>query len=184
MSGPTLSAKLLNAFTALGFIGISTPIYCQAIGNGSMLEIVGKPFNTIDTGTSPGTGTGTGVGLSGIVGAVVSSQIQLEIVAFTGLPPTPDMIKMSNAIGDGLEGEVALASLITNHAPIFAGTATIAPGSIAVAGVSVGASISNTGIGSGFLGKDWPSFAKAIGNGIGDSFLTDDVPEFDVGPQS
>lgn len=170
MAGPTFAAKLLTAFTSAGLIGISTPIYAQTIGNGAMLQILGKPFNTIDTGSTPGTGAGTGVGLTGIVGAVVSAQIQTEIVSFTGLPPTPDMIKMANAIGDGLEQEVALASLISTHSPVFAGTATIAPGSIGVVGASVGSSIETQGIGSGFVGKDWPGFAKAIGNGLGDSF--------------
>ena len=170
MAGPSFAAKLLTAFTSAGLIGISTPIYSQAIGNGAMLQIVGKPFNTIDTGSTPGTGTGTGVGLTGIVGAVVASQIQTEIVSFTGLPPTPDMIKMTNAIGDALEQEVALATLVTTHSPVFVGTATIAPGSIAVVGASVGSAIETQGISSGFLGKDWPGFAQAIGNGIGDSF--------------
>ena len=170
MSGPTFAANLLTAFTAAGLIGISVPLYTQAIGNGSMLQILGKPFNTLDTGTSPGTGVGTGVGLTGIVGPVVSSQIQTQIVSFTGLPPTPDMIKMANAVGDGLVQEVALASLVTAHAPIFVGVASIVPGSIAVVGASVGSSIETQGISSGFVGKDWPGFAGAMGNGIGDSF--------------
>ena len=171
MSGPTLAASILNGFSSIGWVGISTPQYAAAIGNGAMLEILGKPFDTIDTGTGPGTGIGSGVGLTGIVGALVATQIQTEIISFTGLPPTPDMIKMTNIIGDSIESEVALATLITSHSPVYAGTATIVPGSIAVTGTSIGGSIKNTGIGTGFLGKDWPDMAGAIGNGIGDSFL-------------
>lgn len=170
MLGVTFAAKLLTGFSSVGFVGMSTPILAQAIGDGAMLKILGTPFDTIDTGTGTGTGVGTGVGLVGIVGAVVAAQIQTAIISSSGSPPTPDMINMTNAIGDALQQEVALATLITSHSPMYVGVATITPGSIGVTGSDVGDSIKNTGILASFIGSDWPDIAKAIGTGIGDSF--------------
>jgi hypothetical protein len=169
MTGPTLALKIFGAFTASGFIGIDSINLANAIGNGSMLEILGKPFETMDgPGSGSAAGAGVGVGLVGIVGALVSTQIQSELVLITGLPPTPDMISMCDAIGDSLEMEVALATLITQHTPMWSGVAQIKVGSIGVVSPSVGSSIKSAA--PTFIGKDWPDFANAYGTGIGDSF--------------
>ena len=62
--------------------------------------------------------------------------------------------------------------MTTSHSPVFAGTATIAPGSIAVLGPEIGGQVLTEGAGKGFIGKDWPNIAKAIGNGIATGFTT------------
>lgn len=169
MTGPTYALKILTEFTAAGFIGIDSANLANAVGNGAMLEILGKPFDTTDgPGSQANPGVGAGVGLVGIVGAVVSLQIQTEIIAITGLPPQPDMISMADGIANSLETEVALATLVTAHAPMYTGTAVITPGSIGVVSPDVGSSIESAA--PTFVGNDWPDFAVAIGNGIGDSF--------------
>lgn len=171
MSPVTLSANINLGFTSNGFIGKDSPILANVIATGAMAEILGKPFDTIDTGTAAGAGVGSAVGLTGIVGAIISLEIQQNIVSSLGVTPTNDMIKMANAIGDSIQAESALATLVTSHNPTAAGTAIITPNSIQVNGSNVGSSIDSTGSSFGFVGKDWPNIAKAIGNAIGNSFL-------------
>jgi len=170
MTGPTFAANIFQEFTGAGFIGTDSINLANAIGIGGMAEIVGKAFDTTDgPGTAANPGTGAGVGLTLVVGAIVSLQIQQEIVILTGLPPQPDMISMADAIGDSFETETGLALLASSHSPMFAGPAIITPGSIAVVGADIGDSIESAA--PTFVGNDWPDFAGAFGNALADSLL-------------
>jgi hypothetical protein len=107
-----------------------------------------------------------------MVAATISAQMQMQIVADLGNPPTPDMISMCDAIADAFIMETALAILVSAHSPVGIGTAIITPGSIQVDGGALGDSIDSMGSATGFVGKDWPTIAKAIGKALGDAFLT------------
>jgi hypothetical protein len=58
------SNQLLTAFQGKGFEGPDLPKLCDAIGNGSAQTVIGKPFATADTGTTPGVGVGSGTGIT------------------------------------------------------------------------------------------------------------------------
>lgn len=169
--GPNMTAAIISALTAKGFVGTGMPLMAQAIGNGSVASIVGKAFATTDVGTGNGPGAGSGLGITGVVSSAVKGFIQTEALS-QGLTPTSKATDVYGAVADGLVAELANATLTSTHTPVAVGTGTINPGSIPVSGSEWGGNIKTAGIALGMGGSKWPNFAQAIGGGGADGFAT------------
>lgn len=168
--GAAWSSTLYGNLVAQGLNGSHLQKFCDAVGLGSAGHVVGKTFATVDVGTVPGAGVGSGVGVVAIVGASISSKIYGYSVAAFGQAGTY-LQKVCDAIGQTCVSQMALATLTSSHAPVFAGAGTITPGSISVVPSGWGGLINSQGSGLGFVGTFWPQFADAIGKGQGEEVM-------------
>jgi len=158
--GPALQTNL----QAKGFGGSQLANFTNAIGNGSESHVIGKAFTTTDVGTVPGNGVGSGVGITGLNQVNISDSIFNAAVAFFGQAGSR-LRDCTDSIAQVCVQQMALATLISTHNPVFVGTATVDVGSVAVVGSAWGSGIQGVGDGFGFVGSQWPNFSSAIGTG-------------------
>lgn len=163
------SAELVASFAALGFVGSALMDFTDAVAGGSVDHVVGQPFATTDAGSVSGGGVGAGVGIVGISDSLVSSSIFADSVASFGQAGSR-LQDMCDAIGSALVSQMGLATLSSTHAPVFAGSGMVTPGSIPVVGPAWGSAIE--GAAPSFMGSEWGNFASAIGNGCASAFTT------------
>lgn len=160
--GPSMAATIQGSLAGKGYVGANLASFCLAIGNGSVMSLVGRGFDTIDTGASSGSGVGVGVGLLGVSGSFVSKQIQAAYLFEFGSmgKSLPDI---ADAIGQALELELKKATLTSQHTPVYAGVGMIIPGSINVVAGAWADNIKSAG--PTFQGADWPRLCKVIAQG-------------------
>jgi hypothetical protein len=170
LTGTLMFSTMMGKLAAAGMAGPQLPSFCNAVASGSVLSVIGKPFNTVDVGLIPGIGVGIGVGILGIAAPLVMAQI---IAAGAGLGLLgPQFPTVADAIATGLVAEAALATLSSFHTPVFLGVGTIIPGSILVVAPEWASNVQALGTASGFLGGSWPSMCQAIGIGCTAGFPT------------
>lgn len=168
---PAWSTDLFGRLSARGYTGPKLMDFTDAIAGGSVTHVVGKPFATVDSGTTPGSGVGTGVGITGIVPATVAAAILAAATAGFG-QAGPDLPNICDDISQSLFAQMGLAALSSTHTPVYLGTGIITPGSIPVVGAVWGTQVQAEGSGVGFIGDKWPAFADAIGSGCATGFAT------------
>jgi hypothetical protein len=159
-----MTATVISALSAKGFVGTGLPSFAAAIGTGSVLSLVGKTFSTSDMGSTASAGVGVGIGLTGVSSATIKGAMMLEALS-KGFTPTTQQSDVFEAVGDALVTELAIASLTSTHTPVYVGTGTIDVGSIMVTASEWGGNIESTGAGLGMSGDKWPDFAAVLGKG-------------------
>lgn len=169
MAGPLMATTMQSILLGYGNLGISTPLLCNAVGNGSILSIVGKTFTTTDTGTGNGAGAGLGTGITGVVSSVISEGIQAAFLQRFGMIGKTT-IQIANAVAQALEEQLALATFTSVHSPVYVGIGVVTPGSILVNSSEWASNIQN--LAPGFLGKTWPGLCQAIATGCVQAFAT------------
>jgi len=163
MLGIHMGGVIAGKLAGSGFVGVDMLNMANAVGNGSVLSMLGKQFQTQDTGTTPGAGVGVGVGLKGVVGSVLSQMLFAGMVAKFG-QAGPNLMDVCDAIATGLEQEVILAGLTSTHTPVFAGQGVVTPGSITVSDSEWAGNVKNFGLLAAFLGDKWPDFCEVVGS--------------------
>lgn len=163
VNGVQWSNTLFSGLSSYGFTGSQLRNFTDAVGNGSALSVIGKPFTTLDTGTIPGVGSGTGVGITGFTGGQVSSLIFSLATGFGFLGSK--LMDICDACGQAESTSLALATLTSVDSPVYLGTGVIVLGSILVIGPAWAAEIQSLGTAENFIGSKWPDFSSAIGNG-------------------
>jgi len=167
---PMTGANMANTMQGIGaFPGDSWPDICSSVGDGAIDNLVGKPFTTSDTGSTPGAGVGTGVGLSGVSDSAISADLFSALqIALAATPEADSLPDICDAVAQSWVLEIALALLSTVHAPpksfVFAGGGILEAGSIVVDGTAMGEAIKSAGILAGFVGDSWPDIAEIIGD--------------------
>ena len=164
LSASHMAQTLYGLRSARGNTGSKLQDFCDAVAAGIVQSVQGKPFQTVDTGSVPGTGAGSGVGVILASGLVSSALFSASTAAFGG--SGPELIGLCDDIESALISEMALSTLTSSHAPVFVGTGTITPGSIPVTAVEVSGNVSSQGAAKGLLGAQFPAFANAIGTGV------------------
>lgn len=164
------TAALAGQFSGINFIGPRLPELCVAIATGSVQHLTGKQFQTQDVGLTPGAGVGIGVGITGIIPTTVASTIRSTAIQNFDNHEGKRLADCCQVIAAVLVQQVLLATLSSVDSPVFAGTGTIIPGSIAVLGPAWGTAIEQAA--PKFVGKYWPGFANAIGVGCAAGFQT------------
>lgn len=165
--GAAWASDLMGRLSSSGFNGSKLSEVTTAVGNGSMMAVVGKPFTTMDVGTVPGVGAGTGVGVMGLSASTISSEIFSTCVSTFG--QSGDKLQdFCDAMAASCVAQMALATLVTVDTPVFAGVGTIVTGSIGVDPSSWGSAIAGLGSASGLIGSQWMNWANAIGKGHAD----------------
>jgi hypothetical protein len=155
----------------MGMTGPDLSKFTDAVGEGSVMALSGKPFDTKDDGTVPGVGVGNGTGLKSVaVGTVSTTIFSIASGGFGGAGP--DLLKVALAVETTLVTELANAKLLSGHPTVFLGTGIIVPGSVKVVGPEWGSFIGAAGFLKSFLGISWPILALAIGNGCAAGFTT------------
>jgi len=159
--GSAWSSTLYGTLSGMGMNGQQLHKFTDAIGNGSQMSIVGKAFTTTDVGLIIGVGVGAGVGIMGISAGDVTNAIygNCQAIGFTG----SRLHDLCTAIGSSLVSNLALATLVSAHGPVFQGAGTVVVGSIAVDPDEWGSNIHSSA--PDFLGNRWSDFANAIGKG-------------------
>lgn len=160
ISGASWSATLLASLSGKGFVGSRLSDFTDAVGNGGQAHVVGKVFTTTDVGTIPGTGVGIGIGIVGMIAATISTLIFAAASGLFGQFGSR-LMDVTDSIADACLSEMALATLTSTHAPVFAGTGTVDVGSIPVVAAGWGSAIDAAA--PSFLGTQWPNFAQACG---------------------
>lgn len=167
--GPKMASAIQSALIAAGNVGTSVPVMSSAIGSGSVMSLVGKTFNTIDSGVGSGAGVGVGVGLFGVPGPSVSLMIQSAFLQEFGSMGT-SVPMIADAIGQALEMELAGATLSSMHTPTYVGVGILEPGSLKVSASEWGSNIRN--LAPALAGADWPRLASVIGKGCAQAMST------------
>lgn len=167
----SMEGFILNALSAKGMSGDNLANFASVVANASVLSIVGKTFNTEDSGQGNGAGVGEGTGLTNISSAQISTNIFNAATQKFG--QSGDNLKdFCDAVGDGLEQTLKLATLISAHAPVYEGTGTIIAGSINVNTEEWAQNLYSQGVSAGFNGDKWADFANAIALGCVEAFST------------
>jgi hypothetical protein len=163
LTGSTLNSILQAKMVAAGHAGASLPGFCNAVAQGTVLSLLGKPFSTIDSGLIPGSGSGVGIGIIGVNPAIIMSTV-ISVGLGMGLAGT-SLPAIADAVGSALVAELALATLSSVNLPVFLGVGNIVPGSILAIPAEWAANIQQLGVASGFAGASWPMVCQAIAQG-------------------
>jgi hypothetical protein len=162
--GSRWSNTLFGLLSGTGFQGQRLIEFTDAVGFGSVSHIVGKSFTTTDIGSITGLGIGTGTGIVGLISSFISDNIFNLCQSAFGQSGSR-LRDITDALAQALITELNLATLTSQHTPVFLGSGTIDIGSIGVIGGPWGTSIESEGSGHGFQGIHWGNFASAIGEG-------------------
>lgn len=162
--GAAWGSDLMGRLSGIGFNGSKLSILTDVVGNGSALHVIGKPFSTVDVGSIPGIGVGVGVGVSGLSASAISSDIFSNCVSTFGQSGAK-LKDFCDAMAASCVAQMALATLTSNHTPVFLGSGTVTVGSIGVVPAGWGSSIAGLGSAAGFVGSQWTNWANAIGKG-------------------
>lgn len=159
--GSAWSSTLYGTLSGMGMNGQRLHRFTDAVGNGSQMSVVGKPFTTTDIGLVESPGVGAGVGVVGISAGDVTNAIygNCQAIGFTGAR----LHDLCTAIGSALVSNIAQATLISTHGKVFQGAGTVVVGSIGVNSDEWGSNIHASA--PDFIGNRWSDFANAIGQG-------------------
>lgn len=169
MVGAAMASAMQSMLVSTGNLGVSVPVLCNAVGNGSILSVVGKTFTTVDTGTGTGAGVGLGTGIMGVSSSIIANGISAAYLQRFGMMG-PTMPKIINAIAAALEEQLALATLTSAHSPVYVGSGVVTVGSILVNASEWANNIQS--LAPSFIGKTWPGLCQAIGTGCASAFAT------------
>lgn len=172
LSGAAWSSTLQASLASKGFTGNRLQDFTDAIGFGTVDYLIGKQFTTNDSGLVPGSGVGVGVGLTGFVVGNLSSLIFSKSVSYFGSQGNR-LQDICDSLEETFISELANTQLDSTHSPVFSGIGNIIIGSLTVDGASLSISIDNEGSGNGFIGNQWPNFAKAIGEAQAEILLSE-----------
>lgn len=165
---PSVLASLIQANLAgYGANGSKLGVFCTAVATGIVMSIVGKTFTTIDVGTVPGVGAGSGVGITGLSSALMKSTA-LGLMSSQGV----NAPKLMQAITDAVVAHLSTATLSSVNAPVFLGTGTIVPGSIAVIPAEMSGNIDSQLQAAGAQGENRTQLATVIGTGVATNILS------------
>lgn len=141
--------------------------FASAIGNGSAVHVVGKPFTTTDTGfLSSTTGTGLGTGITLVSASSIANAMFAELNGVFG-QSGPDLQNFCDAVGAACATLMGQATLTSTPHPappyfIYSGSGAVDVGSVGVVAAPWATSIQS--LGTVFLGTAWPQICTAIGN--------------------
>lgn len=164
--GAAWGSDLMGRLSGAGFVGSKLSVLTNAVGNGSVLHVVGKSFATVDVGLIPGIGVGVGVGVTALSASAISAEIFSECVSTFGQSGSK-LKDFCDAMAASCVAQMALATLTSNHTPVFSGAGTVTVGSIGVVPAGWGSSIQGLGAAAGLVGSQWANWATAIGKGHG-----------------
>lgn len=166
---PSVLASLIQANLAgYGANGSNLGVFCTAVATGIVMSVVGKTFTTIDVGTVPGVGTGTGIGITGLSSSIMKSTA-LGLMSSQG-ENAPNLMQ---AITDAVVAHLSTAATLSSvHTPVFLGTGTIVPGSIAVIPAEMSSNIDSQLQANGAQGENRTQLATAIGTGVAMNILS------------
>ena len=157
------TSSLMGTLSGVGMTGSRLFNFCNTVGSGSAMSVIGKSFSTVDVGTAPGAGVGMGTGIQGLSASIIKNQIYSECVSAFGQSGTR-LMDFANAVSKACVEQMGKATLSSTHTPVFLGSGTITPGSIKVSASEWGSNIQSAGAGI-MNGTKWASFAKALGKG-------------------
>jgi len=172
LSGASWSSTLQSSLAGKGFTGNRLKDFTDAVGFGTVDYLIGKGFTTSDSGLVSGSGVGVGVGITGFSVGNLSSLILSKAIASFGTQGNR-LLDICESLESTFITEMANSQLDSTHAPVFSGVGNIVIGSITVDGSAWSASIDSAGSGNGFIGNQWPNFAKAIGEGQSEITLSE-----------
>jgi hypothetical protein len=168
----TLMASLMGSFSAFGGgLGKDLKNMCDAIAGGIDLSLkTTATFTTTDIGFIPlcggvVTATGTGTGIIVSPGAA-SSLILAGLALFTG----PGAPMIASSVDTAFVTYASTAMLSSVHTLVYEGSGTAS--GIILSGSIIKANILAQGALKGFIGKDWPTLAGAIADGISGALQT------------
>jgi len=171
LSGSSWSSSLYSKLTAKGMCGSELNNFCDIVGNGSTEHVIGKSFETMDTGTVPGNGIGIGTGIIGLIESDIKNQMYQECVGSFGQAGT-SLLDFCEAVAASCVDQMALATLNSTHNKVFLGTGLIVVGSIAVIPSGWGDSIKAKGVASTMQGTMWGAMAEAMGDAMANGVLS------------
>lgn len=177
LSGAAWSADLYSRLVYYGFDGARTHDFTDAVGLGSALHLIGKPFTTVDVGLTPGAGVGTGTGISGLDAFTIGDQIFSNCVEAFGQSGSV-LLDFCRIIGASCVSQMGTATLTSTHAPVYLGQGSINAGTVIVIPQLWGLSILTQG--ASLQGSQWPNFANAIGMGMGTNVLNSGSGTVDI----
>lgn len=163
------SSSLQAKLAAKGFTGTKTADFALAVATGSVAQIVGKPFATMDVGLTPGSGIGNGTGITGLSVSAISSLIFSTASGLFG-SSGPKLQDLCDAVAEACVEQLGLATLTSTHTPVYLGSGTIVVGSIPIIANQMANAI-QAGAPS-FIGPQWPNLAQAIAVGQATGILT------------
>ncbi len=168
LSPSALAGAIQSNLQAVGAQGSNLQIFCNAIAAGIVMSIIGKPFQTTDTGLVPGIGAGVGTGISGL-----SSSAMKSVALSTMLSQGSNADKMMQAIMDGVVSHLSgSATLISNHTPVFLGSGMVNAGSILVVAPEMALNIDSQLSAVGANGANKSNLALAIATGVCSNILS------------
>jgi hypothetical protein len=168
LSGSQLGGFIDSTLVHMGSKGNNRTVFCNAVGAGVVMSIVGQSFTTIDAGLTPGSGIGTGTGITGLN---IHNMIE---VAISEMPSTGhNARKLFYAIMKGVIEELANATLTTTDTPVYLGKGDIVVGSILVIETVMALNIFSQLQTIGANGSNLMPLAKAIAAGIAREIISD-----------
>jgi len=163
------SSTLFGIMASKGFTGSDLKKFTDAVGEGSVNHLKGKPFTTTDSG-GDGSAGGHGIGLTDVSVGLVSSTIYSTSTSLFGSSGS-DLMKVCESVEEAMVLELLNAEMDGLHSK-GSGVGIIDVGSIPVVGEEWGSMVETAGRLQSFIGSDWPNLAKAIGVGCAAGFVT------------
>jgi hypothetical protein len=157
-----MATTMFGLGLAKGFMGPKYFQFCQVISNAAQISVAGKQFATADVGGVAGAGVGIGIGVI-LQAPFIQTQIfTLGLGAgFLGEKWNDEC----NVIANATAMEMAQATLMSTHTPVFAGIGNVVAGSIGVVANEWSGNIQSQGGAMGFQGPNFPQFCKVVGTG-------------------
>jgi hypothetical protein len=162
LSGSALGSLIDTNLASAGANGSNRTVFCNGVGAGVVMSLVGKSFATSDTGSTTGSGVGSGTGITGLVSSAMTSAA-LAVMPTTGSNAHPMMTAIMNGVVDHLSSSATLASINT---PVYAGVGTIVVGSIPVVISEMAGNIQSQLMSAGANGSNLAILCTAIATGV------------------
>jgi hypothetical protein len=164
------SLSLYSRLTSKGFFGSRLMEMCDAVGEGSAPSVIGKTFQTLDTGLIFGHSVGVGHSIIGIVATTVQTSMYGKMTSYGWRGSR--MMEVCEAVAEALVEQMLTADLLSSNSPVFSGAGQIIIGSIPVVSSEWTSNVQAKGTSRGFIGSQWPMMADAIGIGSVAGFAT------------
>jgi hypothetical protein len=168
LSALVLADLIQTNLQSFGANGSNLSKFCDAIGQGIVMSIIGQAFTTFDVGIVPGSGTGIGIGIIGLSASTMES-IALSLMSSQGSNAANLMNAIMSAVVSHLSSAATLNSI---DAPVYLGTGTIVIGSIEVTANAMSANILSQMQAQGANGSNLPNLCTAIGTGVANNIIS------------
>ena len=161
LSPATLGNLIYSNMQAKGAKGSNLLAFCNAVGAGIVMSIVGKAFATIDTGLTIGPGAGIGTGITAL---------QSDVMKSTALQEMPtrgvNAEKLMDSIMSATVNHLLEATLVSTNTPVYLGAGIVTVGTIAVVESEMASNIDSQLLNAKAHGKNRIVLAKAIAAGV------------------